>query len=178
MTALSSMDFIWFDQHFLLLQEFYEPHQHLFLCLLIWNPKFHLVRASLHQVMLPLLLAFWKIYFIASPIVVLLSFQYPLHISPLQWFLLWIISLPHTHMMTVMLKAKLLSMAQCCNQPFQLLLEFLLFCKNFCCIMLFFNSLHDALPSHGVKHTWGFHKVKLRKVELGSTLPASNSRQG
>jgi len=39
-----------------------------------------------------------------------------------------------------------------------------------------FNS--DALPSHGVKHTWGFHKVKLRKVELGSTLPASNSRKG
>jgi hypothetical protein len=23
----------------------------------------------------------------------------------------------------------------------------------------------DALPSHGVKPTWGFHKVKLRKVE-------------
>jgi hypothetical protein len=36
----------------------------------------------------------------------------------------------------------------------------------------------DALPSPGVKHTWGFHKVKLRKVELGSTLPASNSRKG
>jgi hypothetical protein len=36
----------------------------------------------------------------------------------------------------------------------------------------------DALPSHGVKPTWGFHKVKLRKVELGSTLPASNSRKG
>jgi hypothetical protein len=36
----------------------------------------------------------------------------------------------------------------------------------------------DALPSPGVKHTWGFHKVKLRKVGLGSTLPASNSRKG
>jgi len=36
----------------------------------------------------------------------------------------------------------------------------------------------DALPSHGVKPTWGFHKVKLRKVELGSMLPASNSRKG
>jgi hypothetical protein len=36
----------------------------------------------------------------------------------------------------------------------------------------------DALPSPGVKHTWGFHKVKLRKVKLGSTLPASNSRKG
>jgi hypothetical protein len=36
----------------------------------------------------------------------------------------------------------------------------------------------DALPSHGVKPTWGFHKVKLRKVELGNTLPASNSRKG
>jgi hypothetical protein len=23
----------------------------------------------------------------------------------------------------------------------------------------------DALPSHGVKPTWGFHKVKLRKIE-------------
>jgi hypothetical protein len=39
-------------------------------------------------------------------------------------------------------------------------------------------SFSDALPSPGVKHTWGFHKVKLRKVELGSTLPASNSRKG
>ncbi len=36
----------------------------------------------------------------------------------------------------------------------------------------------DVLPSHGVKHTRGFHKAKLRKVELGSTLPASNSRKG
>jgi hypothetical protein len=36
----------------------------------------------------------------------------------------------------------------------------------------------DALPSHGVKPTWGLHKVKLRKVKLGSTLPASNSRKG
>jgi hypothetical protein len=35
----------------------------------------------------------------------------------------------------------------------------------------------DALPSHGVKPTLGFHKVKLWKVELGSTLPASNSRK-
>ncbi len=46
----------------------------------------------------------------------------------------------------------------------------------------FINSatlrLIDTLPSHGVKPTWGFHKVKLRKVELGSTLPASNSRKG
>jgi hypothetical protein len=40
------------------------------------------------------------------------------------------------------------------------------------------KSIPDALPSPGVKHTWGFHKVKLRKVELGSTLPASNSRKG
>jgi hypothetical protein len=39
------------------------------------------------------------------------------------------------------------------------------------------SSTSDALPSHGVKPTWGFHKVKLRKVELGSTLPASNSRK-
>jgi hypothetical protein len=39
------------------------------------------------------------------------------------------------------------------------------------------NSI-DALPSHRVKPTWGFHKVKLRKVELSSTLPASNSRKG
>jgi hypothetical protein len=30
----------------------------------------------------------------------------------------------------------------------------------------------------GVEPTWGFHKVKLQKVELGSTLPASNSRKG
>jgi len=40
------------------------------------------------------------------------------------------------------------------------------------------NTSYDALPSHGVKPTWGFHKIKLQKVELGSTLPASNSRKG
>jgi len=40
------------------------------------------------------------------------------------------------------------------------------------------EAIDDALPSHGVKHTRGFHKAKLRKVELGSTLPASNSRKG
>jgi hypothetical protein len=40
------------------------------------------------------------------------------------------------------------------------------------------DELSDALPNHGVKPTWGFHKVKLRKVEIGSTLPASNSRKG
>jgi len=39
-------------------------------------------------------------------------------------------------------------------------------------------SNNDALPSHGVKPTWGFHKVKLRKLRLGSTLPASNSKKG
>jgi hypothetical protein len=36
----------------------------------------------------------------------------------------------------------------------------------------------DALPSHGVKPTWGFHKVKLRKLWLSGTLPASNSKKG
>jgi len=36
----------------------------------------------------------------------------------------------------------------------------------------------DTLPSHGVKPTWRFHKVKLQKVELGSTLSPSNSRKG
>jgi hypothetical protein len=41
-----------------------------------------------------------------------------------------------------------------------------------------FGGETDALPSPGVKHTWGFHEVKLRKVELGNTLPASNSRKG
>ncbi len=40
------------------------------------------------------------------------------------------------------------------------------------------ETFNDALPSHGVKPTWGFHKVKLRKLRLGSTLPASNSRKG
>jgi hypothetical protein len=29
----------------------------------------------------------------------------------------------------------------------------------------------DALPSHGVKPTWGFHKVKLRKVETWRHAP-------
>jgi len=43
---------------------------------------------------------------------------------------------------------------------------------------LLISHVFDALPSHGVKPTLGFHKVKLRKVELGSTLPASNSRKG
>jgi hypothetical protein len=28
-----------------------------------------------------------------------------------------------------------------------------------------------------VKPTWRFHKVKLRKLRLGGTLPASNSRK-
>jgi hypothetical protein len=29
----------------------------------------------------------------------------------------------------------------------------------------------DALPSHGVKPTWGFHKVKLWKVETWRHVP-------
>jgi hypothetical protein len=29
----------------------------------------------------------------------------------------------------------------------------------------------DALPSHEVKPTWGFHKVKLRKVETWRHAP-------
>jgi hypothetical protein len=29
----------------------------------------------------------------------------------------------------------------------------------------------DALPNHGVKPTWGFHKVKLRKVETWRHAP-------
>jgi hypothetical protein len=29
----------------------------------------------------------------------------------------------------------------------------------------------DVLPSHGVKPTWGFHKVKLRKVETWRHAP-------
>jgi hypothetical protein len=32
-------------------------------------------------------------------------------------------------------------------------------------------TLDDALPSHGVKPTWGFHKVKLRKVETWRHAP-------
>jgi len=35
-----------------------------------------------------------------------------------------------------------------------------------------FNFIeHDALPSHGVKPIWGFHKVKLRKVETWRHAP-------
>jgi len=30
----------------------------------------------------------------------------------------------------------------------------------------------DALPSHGVKPTWGFDKVKLRKVETWRHAPS------
>jgi hypothetical protein len=30
---------------------------------------------------------------------------------------------------------------------------------------------NDALPSHGVKPNWGFHKVKLRKVETWRHAP-------
>jgi len=40
------------------------------------------------------------------------------------------------------------------------------------------TMIGDALPSHGVKPTGGFHKVKLRKLRLGGTLPTSNSRKG
>jgi hypothetical protein len=45
---------------------------------------------------------------------------------------------------------------------------------------LFFglDNAFDALPSHEVKPTWGFHKVKLRKLWLSGTLPASNSKKG
>jgi hypothetical protein len=32
-------------------------------------------------------------------------------------------------------------------------------------------TMYDALPSHGVKPTWGFHKVKLRKVETWRHAP-------
>jgi hypothetical protein len=32
-------------------------------------------------------------------------------------------------------------------------------------------KLLDALPSHEVKPTWGFHKVKLRKVETWRHAP-------
>jgi hypothetical protein len=32
-------------------------------------------------------------------------------------------------------------------------------------------SSYDALPSHGVKPTWGSHKVKLRKVETWRHAP-------
>jgi hypothetical protein len=39
----------------------------------------------------------------------------------------------------------------------------------------YYNLAHynngDALPSHGVKPTWGFHKVKLRKVETWRHTP-------
>jgi hypothetical protein len=36
----------------------------------------------------------------------------------------------------------------------------------------------DALPSHGVKPTWGSHKVKLRKLRLGSTLRLPTLERG
>ncbi len=44
--------------------------------------------------------------------------------------------------------------------------------------MLDDKKYNDEFPSHGVKPTLGFHKVKLRKLRLGGTLPASNSRKG
>jgi len=37
---------------------------------------------------------------------------------------------------------------------------------------------YDALLSHGAKPTWRFHKVKLRKLWLSGTFPASNSKKG
>jgi hypothetical protein len=43
---------------------------------------------------------------------------------------------------------------------------------------IFNQAIIDVLPSHGVKPTWGFHKVKLRKLWLSGTLPASNSKKG
>jgi hypothetical protein len=33
------------------------------------------------------------------------------------------------------------------------------------------KATFDALPSHGVKPTWGSHKVKLRKVETWRHAP-------
>jgi hypothetical protein len=32
-------------------------------------------------------------------------------------------------------------------------------------------EVNDALPSHGVKPTWGFHKVKLQKIETWRHAP-------
>jgi hypothetical protein len=45
-------------------------------------------------------------------------------------------------------------------------------CFHFC------TTYNDMLLSHGAKPTWGFHKVKLRKLWLSGTLPASNSKEG
>jgi hypothetical protein len=50
--------------------------------------------------------------------------------------------------------------------------------KQFPLRLAYAMTINDALPSYGVKPTWGFHKVKLRKLRLGGTLPASNSRKG
>jgi hypothetical protein len=44
--------------------------------------------------------------------------------------------------------------------------------SNFYLVHYVWNNLYDALPSHGVKPTWGFHKVKLRKVETWRHAPS------
>ncbi len=38
-------------------------------------------------------------------------------------------------------------------------------------IKIYHASIDDALPSHGVKPTKGFHKVKLRKVKTWRHVP-------
>jgi len=49
--------------------------------------------------------------------------------------------------------------------------------RNACIFECVMHSVRRAPKSRGETHLRGFHKVKLRKVELGSTLPASNSRK-
>jgi hypothetical protein len=46
-------------------------------------------------------------------------------------------------------------------------------CKvwNGACIFPSKLEVSDALPSHGVEPTWGFHKVKLRKVKTWRHVP-------
>ncbi len=51
--------------------------------------------------------------------------------------------------------------------------KILIFFLYFLCHEMHVKKLFfvNALPSHGVKPTWGFHKVKLRKVETWRHVP-------
>jgi hypothetical protein len=52
---------------------------------------------------------------------------------------------------------------------FKVVTQIISFEQNFNKIWIFKD--YDALPSHGVKPTWGFHKVKLRKVKTWRHTP-------
>jgi hypothetical protein len=70
---------------------------------------------------------------------------------------------------TQVCESKMLFEHPSCNAFFARLLQAKSCCT--CKLKTLSRAISDALPSHGVKLTWGFHKVKLRKVETWRHAP-------